>query len=82
MPAHGCVELSNLHTLGVDYIKIDGAFVQGVASRPEVQDLVRGLVALLRGMQVQILAEGVQDEADLAALWALGFDGATGPALR
>ena len=36
----------------------------------------------MRGMQVQILAEGVQDEADLAALWALGFDGATGPALR
>ena len=27
---------------------------------------------------VQILAEGVDDAADLAALWALGFDGATG----
>jgi EAL domain-containing protein (putative c-di-GMP-specific phosphodiesterase class I)/GGDEF domain-containing protein len=75
-------QLSNLHALGVDYIKIDGAVVQGVATRAEVQDLVRGLVALLRGMQVQILAEDVQDEADLAALWALGFDGATGPAVR
>jgi EAL domain-containing protein (putative c-di-GMP-specific phosphodiesterase class I) len=30
---------------------------------------------------VQILAEAVRDEADLAALWELGFDGATGPAL-
>lgn len=75
-------ELSRLHALGVDYIKIDGAFVQGVATQPEVRELARGLVTLLRGMQVQILAEGVPDEADLAALWELGFDGATGPALR
>jgi diguanylate cyclase (GGDEF)-like protein len=75
-------ELSRLHELGVDYIKIDGAFVQGVASQPDVRDLARGLVALLRGMQVQVLAEAVRDEADLAALWDLGFDGATGPALR
>ena len=75
-------ELSNLHALGLDYIKIDGAFVQGVAAQPEVRELARGLVALLRGMQVQVLAEAVQDDADLAALWALGFDGATGPALR
>jgi EAL domain-containing protein (putative c-di-GMP-specific phosphodiesterase class I) len=75
-------ELSRLHALGVDYVKIDGAFVQGVASQPEVRELARGLVTLLRGMQMQILAEAVHTEADLAALWELGFDGATGPALR
>ncbi len=75
-------ELSRLHELGVDYIKIDGAFVQGVAAQPEVRELARGLVTLLRGMQVQILAEAVRDESDLAALWSLGFDGATGPALH
>jgi len=74
-------ELSRLHALGVDYVKIDGAFVQGVASQPDVRELARGLVTLVRGMQVQILAEAVRDEADLAALWELGFDGATGPAL-
>jgi diguanylate cyclase (GGDEF)-like protein len=75
-------ELSQLHSLGLDYVKIDGAFVQGVATQPEVRELARGLVTLLRGMQLQILAEAVLDEADLATLWALGFDGATGPALR
>jgi len=75
-------ELSRLHALGVDYIKIDGAFVQGLATQPEVRELARGLVTLLRGMQVQILAEAVRDEADLAVLWTLGFDGATGPVLR
>jgi predicted signal transduction protein with EAL and GGDEF domain len=75
-------ELPRLPALGVDYVKIDGAFVQGVATQPELRDLVRGLVTLVRGMQLRILAEAVRDEADLAALWALGFDGATGPALR
>jgi EAL domain-containing protein (putative c-di-GMP-specific phosphodiesterase class I) len=75
-------DLSRLHALGVDYIKIDGAFVQGVATQPEMRELARGLVTLLRSMQVQILAEAVRDEADLATLWELGFDGATGPALR
>ncbi|MBS1180073.1 MAG: hypothetical protein H6R06_4485 [Proteobacteria bacterium] len=78
----GLLDLSRLHALGVDYIKIDGAFVQGVATQPEVRELARGLIALLRGMQVQILAEAVLDEADLAVLWALGFDGATGPVLQ
>jgi diguanylate cyclase (GGDEF)-like protein len=74
--------LSRLHTLGLDYIKMDGAFVQGVATQPEVRDLASGLVTLLHGMQLQILAENVADEADLAMLWALGFDGATTVALR
>jgi diguanylate cyclase (GGDEF)-like protein len=75
-------DLSRLHALGIDYVKIDGAFVQGVASVPAVRELARGLVTLLRGMDLQILAESVEDDADLAALWVLGFDGATGPALR
>ena len=75
-------ELPRLHALGVDYVRIDGAFVQGAATQAAVRELARGLVALLRGMQLQILAEAVQDADDLAALWALGFDGAEGPVRR
>ncbi len=75
-------DLAALHALSVDYIKIDGTFVQGAATLPAVRELARGLVMLLRGMGLQLLAESVADEADLAALWALGFDGATGPAVR
>ncbi len=75
-------QLARLHTLGVDYVKIDAAFVQGVASNAVVRELARGLVALLRSMDVQVLAEAVSDEDDLATLWELGFDGATGQAVR
>ena len=75
-------ELPRLHALGVDYVRIDGSFVQGVATQAAVRELARGLVTLLHGMQLQVLAEAVQDADDLATLWALGFDGATGPALQ
>ena len=75
-------ELPRLHALGLDYVKIDGCFVQGAATQAAVRELARGLVTLLHGMQLQVLAEAVQDKDDLATLWALGFDGATGPALR
>ncbi len=75
-------DLAELHALGLDYIKIDAAFVQGAAGVPAVRELARGLITLLRGMDMQLVAEGVEDEADLATLWALGFHGATGPAVR
>jgi len=75
-------DLVELHALGLDYIKIDGAFVQGAATEPAVCELARGLVLLLRGMGLPLLAEAVQDEADLPVLWSLGFHGATGPAVQ
>ncbi len=75
-------QLSGVHALGIDYIKIDGGVVQGIATVPALRDLVRGLVTLLHSMELLILADAVHDDADLAALWALGLDGASGPALR
>jgi diguanylate cyclase (GGDEF)-like protein len=75
-------ELPRLHALGVHHVRIDGSFVQGVATQSAVRELARGLVTLLHGMQLQVLAEAVQDPDDLGTLWELGFDGATGPALR
>lgn len=72
--------LSRLHALGVDYVKLDAAFLHGVATQPPVHELARGLVTLLRGMQLQVIAESVADAADLQALWALGFDGAVAAA--
>ncbi len=75
-------DLSLLAELGVDYLKIDGAFVRGVATVPAVRELARALVALVRGMDMQILADAVAQADDLAALWALGFDGVTAQAPR
>jgi len=66
---------------GLDYVKIDGRFVRGLGNDPTMADYARQIVATARGIGVAVYAEGVQDERDLARLWELGFDGATGPAV-
>ncbi|MBE0549679.1 MAG: EAL domain-containing protein, partial [Rubrivivax sp.] len=74
--------LRQLHEAGIDYVKVDAGLVRDVASNDAVRAYAHSLVALLHGLRLLALADGVNDAADLAVLWALGFDGASGPALR
>ncbi|MBC7940527.1 MAG: EAL domain-containing protein, partial [Chitinophagaceae bacterium] len=66
---------------GIDYVKIDARHLRGVADDEAVRGYAGSLVALVHGMGLKALAAGITDESDLAALWALGFDGATGAAV-
>jgi diguanylate cyclase (GGDEF)-like protein len=79
----GLPRVQGLIDLGLDCVRVDARFVHGVA-RPEAADArryLRGLVRLVQSVGLLVTAEGVRDRADLEALWALGFDAATGPAL-
>lgn len=67
---------------GLDFVKLAAGVVQGVARDEARAALVRGMVAMLHGLGLQVIAEGVEDEDDLDALWVCGLDGATGPAVR
>ena len=49
--------------------------------QPVAISYLRGLVQLVQSVGLSITAEGVCSSADLALLWSLGFDAATGPAL-
>jgi EAL domain-containing protein (putative c-di-GMP-specific phosphodiesterase class I) len=83
--AHAGGSLSDLaasYELGLAFVKVDRRHVQGLAGDPAVRQFASGLVTLLRGLGVQALAEGVDDAADLAAIWEIGFDGASGPAVE
>jgi diguanylate cyclase (GGDEF)-like protein len=71
-----------LRTLGLEHVKLAAGFVRGVAVDVAVRDYASGLVALVHGLGLRVVAEGIDDAGDLAVLWALGFDGATGPAVR
>jgi diguanylate cyclase (GGDEF)-like protein len=76
--------IPRLMDLGLDCIRIDARFVNGIAE-PQADDrrrYLQGLVRLVQSVGLQITAEGVRQLADLEQLWALGFDAATGPALR
>ena len=73
--------LADARSYGIDYLKVDGRFIRGLAQDPALADFARQLVVTARAMGVWIYAEGVDDLQDLRQLWAIGFDGATGPAV-
>ncbi|MEO5732704.1 MAG: LapD/MoxY N-terminal periplasmic domain-containing protein [Rubrivivax sp.] len=74
-------QLPGLHEVGVDYVKVDARHLRGAATHVAVRGYARSLVALIHGLSLTALAEGIDDAADLQVLWSLGFDGATGPAV-
>lgn len=70
-----------LLAVGLDYIKLRGSFVAGVATDAAQAALVRGTLAVFHGLGLMVYAEGVQSPQDLQALWMLGVDGVTGPVI-
>lgn len=74
-------EIARLQELGLDYFKVDASFVRGIESNTENQAFLEGLNSIAHSLGAIVIAEGVQNAAQLSALPALGFDGATGPAV-
>lgn len=74
-------EIARLQELGLDYVKVDASFIRGLDTNPDNRAFLEGLASIAHGMGVKVIAEGVQTSAELTALPALGFDGATGPAV-
>lgn len=73
--------MPRLGSLGLDHLRVGARFVRGAATEAAVRDFAGALVQLAHGMGWKVVAEGIDDARDLAALWALGFDGATGRAV-
>lgn len=69
----GYSSLNQLRTLPVDNVKIDRSFIKDI-ERLEGNSLVRGIIALAHSLQLKVVAEGVETEAQLAALHSMGCD--------
>lgn len=74
-------EIARLQELGLDYLKVDASFIRGIDGNAENRAFLEGLASIAHGMGAKVIAEGVQNDAELSTLPALGFDGATGPAV-
>jgi diguanylate cyclase (GGDEF)-like protein len=70
----GYTSFRNLRKLGVDMIKIDGAFVQNLVRSEDDRAFVRTLVDLGRSLGLTTVAEWVQDEESAAMLAQWGCD--------
>src|SRR6201999_1839464 len=70
----GYTSFRNLRKLGVDIVKIDGAFVQNVARSADDRAFVQTLIDLARRLQIKTLAEWVQDDESAVMLRDWGCD--------
>jgi len=75
-------QINLLHDLGVDYVKVDATFVRDVDSNAGNQSFLKGLASMAHSIGMTVIAEGVLTEAEFKMLKKLGFDGATGPAVK
>jgi diguanylate cyclase (GGDEF)-like protein len=70
----GYTSFRNLRKLGVDIVKIDGAFVQNIARSADDRAFVQTLIDLARRLEIKTVAEWVQDDESAAMLCDWGCD--------
>jgi sensor c-di-GMP phosphodiesterase-like protein len=82
----GHSNLAYMQTLGVDVIKIDRVFVDMIKADTQQLPVLDGLIAMCRDLGTEIIAEGVETEAQALYLRARGVVMAQGflfaPALK
>ena len=74
----GYSSLSYLSRFPVDVLKIDRSFVNDLGTRADATPIVTAIVALARGLGLDVIAEGIETEAQAEALHDLGCELAQG----
>jgi diguanylate cyclase (GGDEF)-like protein len=70
----GYSSLSHLQKLNVDVLKIDKSFVQVLSSQDQSEPLCQAMIQIGKTLGMDVVAEGVETEEQLAALQAMGCD--------
>jgi diguanylate cyclase (GGDEF)-like protein/PAS domain S-box-containing protein len=74
----GYSSLSILSVLPIHQLKIDRSFVSGLGERPESEALVSGIINLGHGLELEVVAEGVETVQQALRLERLDCDYAQG----
>jgi diguanylate cyclase (GGDEF)-like protein len=67
-----------LHSLPLDYLKVDRSFIRDIHLNTDNQFYVQSLVQIAHSCDITILAEGVEHQLEWECLQQLGIDGGQG----
>ena len=70
----GHSSLGYLRRFSIDKLKIDRTFVRDLLTSRIDESIVRAIVALARGLKLQVVAEGIESAEQLELLHAMGCD--------
>jgi len=70
----GYSSLSYLHRFPLDILKIDHSFVSGLLENVESYEIIGTIMALAGGLGMNVVAEGVEVDAQIVTLQKLGCD--------
>jgi diguanylate cyclase (GGDEF)-like protein len=70
-----------LRTLKLDFIKIDGSYVQGIMDNKDNQFFISSVVNIAHSLDIQVYAVSVEGEKEWKLMGELGVDGVLGHAV-
>lgn len=74
----GYSSLAYLKKLNVDYLKIDRTFIQNIDINLDDQAMCEAIVVMAHKLKIKVIAEGVENKAQLTFLKSVGCDYAQG----
>ncbi|MDR9469512.1 EAL domain-containing protein, partial [Marinospirillum sp.] len=70
----GYSSLSQLHRLPLDALKVDRSFVNEIGKHTTGEMVTTAIISLAKSLQLSVVAEGIETQAQLAELRKLGCD--------
>jgi EAL domain-containing protein (putative c-di-GMP-specific phosphodiesterase class I) len=74
----GYSNLTHLHALDFEYIKVDQAFTRHMFDSPRAMRMVEAIVAMAHGLEAKVICEGVETREQLQRLRDMGVEYAQG----